>query len=142
MKRDERTIKASDIAEGFELFPELESADGIVSEGKTVIIKHDYYSSDSDHGRDLLHSFIRALSQTKISALILIDSGVRLLSSDDEDTVFFLRRACEYRIVTACSSSISEYGIDLTDDYKDIFLLDNDEIAETILSSRDAVIIE
>ncbi|MBR6879850.1 MAG: hypothetical protein IKN14_02060 [Clostridiales bacterium] len=142
MKRDERTIKASDIAEGFELFPELESADGIVSEGKTVIIKHDYYSSDSDHGRDLLHSFIRALSQTKISALILIDSGVRLLSSDDEDTVFFLRRSCEYRIVTACSSSISEYGIDLTDDYKDIFLLDNDEIAETILSSRDAVIIE
>ena len=28
---------------------------------KYVLIKHDYYSSDSDHGRDLLRSFFNVL---------------------------------------------------------------------------------
>lgn len=48
----------------------------------TVLIKHDYYSSDSDHGRILLGSFLDSLAESgsTISKLFLIDSGVRLLN--------------------------------------------------------------
>lgn len=47
-----------------------------------VLIKHDYYSSDSDHGRILLGSFLDSLAESgsTISKLFLIDSGVRLLN--------------------------------------------------------------
>lgn len=48
----------------------------------TVLIKHDYYSTDSDHGRILLGSFLDSLAESgsTILKLFLIDSGVRLLN--------------------------------------------------------------
>ena len=47
----------------------------------SVLIKHDYYSSDNDHGRMLLASFLDTLAESgdSISKIILIDSAVRLL---------------------------------------------------------------
>ena len=48
----------------------------------TVLIKHDYYSSDSDHGRILLGSFLDSLAErgSDLAKVILIDSAVNLLN--------------------------------------------------------------
>jgi hypothetical protein len=50
----------------------------------TVLIKHDYYSSDTENGRSLLASFLDSLAEcgSNISKVILIDSAVRLLNDD------------------------------------------------------------
>ncbi len=48
----------------------------------TVLIKHDYYSSDTDHGRFLLISFLESLCEcgSSILKVILLDSAVKLLN--------------------------------------------------------------
>lgn len=48
----------------------------------TVLIKHDYYSSDTDHGRFILASLLDSLAEcgNNLSKVILIDTGVRLLN--------------------------------------------------------------
>ena len=51
------------------------------SSSKYVLIKHDYYSSDSDHGRDMLSCFLEELSKASFTTLIvyLVDKGTLLL---------------------------------------------------------------
>ena len=48
----------------------------------TVLIKHDYYSSDTDHGRFILASLLDSLAEcgNNLAKVILIDTGVRLLN--------------------------------------------------------------
>ena len=50
----------------------------------TVLIKHDYYSSDTENGRSLLASFLDSLAEcgSNISKVILIDTAVMLLNYD------------------------------------------------------------
>ena len=79
----------------------------------TVLIKHDYYSSDSDHGRILLGSFFDSLAErgSDIAKIILIDSAVRLL-----DDVSFAQRIeklfslSKYSYV--CEESLTYFGIE------------------------------
>ena len=52
-------------------FLELEHQDDL-----TVLIKHDYYSTDSIHGRLLIGKFIKSLCQMKIGKLFFIDTSV------------------------------------------------------------------
>ena len=49
----------------------------------TVLIKHDYYSSDNDNGRALLDSFLDGLtlSADRIHMIIMTDSAVRLIET-------------------------------------------------------------
>ena len=48
---------------------------------KYVLIKHDYYSTDSDHGRDMLSCFLDGLcgSSGKTVTVYLVDKGTLLL---------------------------------------------------------------
>ena len=52
---------------------------------KYVLIKHDFYSSDSDHGRELLAGFLASLSESSFSSVIvyLTDKGTRLLDGSN-----------------------------------------------------------
>ena len=52
---------------------------------KYVLIKHDYYSSDSDHGRELLRSFLQKLCESSFKSIIvyLIDEGTLLLDESN-----------------------------------------------------------
>ena len=54
----------------------------------TVLIKHDYYSSDSDHGRELLRSFLINLCESSFKSIIvyLVDEGTQLL--DDSNILY------------------------------------------------------
>lgn len=82
----------------------------------TVLFKHDYYSSDSDHGRSLLKGFIKVIRESlpKINRIILIDSGVKLLSEENpfyEDMVYFANNVPSFLV---CFESMTEYNIKTT----------------------------
>jgi len=54
------------------------------SSSKFVLIKHDYYSSDSDYGRKVLSVFISCLCDSQYSNLniFILDSGTLILNDN------------------------------------------------------------
>lgn len=79
----------------------------------SILIKHDYYSSDNDHGRLLLGSFLDTLAESgdQISKLILIDSAVRIL--EDSDLFAKLLKLIELSKYTyICDDSLAYFDIE------------------------------
>ena len=80
---------------------------------KYVLIKHDYYSTDSDHGRELLAGFITNLADSSFDSIVvyLIDKGVKLL--DEENPLFdkMLRLIEKSEAVIATEESIEVYNV-------------------------------
>lgn len=80
---------------------------------KYVLIKHDYYSTDSDHGRELLAGFISNLADSSFNSIVvyLIDKGVKLL--DEENPLFdkMLRLLEKSEAVIATEESIEVYNV-------------------------------
>lgn len=80
---------------------------------KYILIKHDYYSTDSDHGRELLAGFITNLADSSFDSIVvyLIDKGVKLL--DEENPLFDkMQRLIEKsETVIATAESIEVYNV-------------------------------
>jgi len=80
---------------------------------KYILIKHDYYSTDSDHGRELLAGFITNLADSSFDSIVvyLIDKGVKLL--DEENPLFYkmLRLIEKSEAVIATEESIEVYNV-------------------------------
>jgi hypothetical protein len=80
---------------------------------KYVLIKHDYYSTDSDHGRDILAGFLSNLADSSFNSIVvyLIDKGVKLL--DEENPLFdkMLRLIEKSETVIATEESIELYNV-------------------------------
>lgn len=80
---------------------------------KYILIKHDYYSTDSDHGRELLAGFITNLADSSFDSIVvyLIDKGVKLL--DEENPLFdkMLRLIEKSETVIATAESIEVYNV-------------------------------
>ena len=117
-----------------ELYPEFILDD--TGSNMTVIIKHNYYSSDNDHGRDLLSSFLDVIidEYKKISRIILIDSGVLLF--DDNDKLYrYSQKFIELGIqLILCRESLSFYNVE-TDRSTGLLILSSHEIALEIMNS-------
>ncbi|MBR4431311.1 MAG: hypothetical protein IKS75_08455 [Clostridiales bacterium] len=81
---------------------------------KYVLIKHDYYSSDSDHGRDMLSVFLEGLSEASFNTITvyLVDKGTLLLDRSNPlyDKMQLLLGKAE--MIIADNESIIAYGID------------------------------
>lgn len=81
----------------------------------SVLIKHDYYSSDTDHGRKILSAFLDSLAEcgNTLSKIILIDSAVKLLDIDELayrlEKLFGLSR---YSYI--CEESLAFYEVEYT----------------------------
>lgn len=81
----------------------------------TILIKHDYYSSDTEHGRFLLGSFIDSLSESgePILKVILVDSAVNLISDP-----FFSSRISKLvslsRYSYVCEDSLEAFDVEFT----------------------------
>ena len=87
-----------------------------IDEGTTtkyVLIKHDYYSTDSDHGREILSGFLTSLTDSSYSSIViyLIDNGVKLL--DEENPLYdkMLRLIEKSETVIAAEESFDEYNV-------------------------------
>ena len=80
---------------------------------KYVLIKHDFYSSDSDHGRELLAGFLASLSESSFSSVIvyLTDKGTRLLDGSNPLHESMLRLIEKSEMIIAASESISYYEV-------------------------------
>jgi len=110
----------------------------------TVLIKHDYYSVDSIHGRELLGAFISALQARKadIARIFVIDSGVKLLDSNNSLYNEFKELFSEVPVITACTESLENYGISLSELPSNCETLDSREIAAAILNAQGLITLE
>lgn len=110
----------------------------------TILIKHDYYSSDSAHGRELLGAFLSALLSRKadIDRIFLTDSGVRLLGEDNGLFNEYKELSSDVPVVTICLESLEEYGLAMTDLPANCETLDAREFAGAVISSPNLLIIE
>lgn len=105
-------MKSKVLETSLELYPDLilDGEDGSV----TVVITHDYYASDNDHGRELLLSFINAMLDDtgKMYRFIFVDSSVKLFSSVTDFTFKMSQIASRGASVLLCSESLDYYLAD------------------------------
>lgn len=112
------------------------------SSSKYVLIKHDYYSSDSDHGRELLADFIKSLCDASYNSIVvyLIDKGTKLL---DENNPLFDNMLClinKSELVVATKESMDFYGIKSESDNK-IVLQSSRSVAEELIYINNLLIL-
>ena len=108
----------------------------------SVLIKHDYYSSDTEHGRLLLGSFIDALTDCGDTLLkvILIDSAVTLLN----DPYFSSRIGKLFSISRysyICEESLSAYDIDYST-HDNILVCSASDISMQIIQAGHLITLE
>ena len=122
-----------------DIMPELELLDD--SGDVTIVIKHDYFGSDNDHGRELFTSFISSIMDEffHIDRVILIDSGVKCLNEDHalNGTIRSIESFAGSLI--ACSESLSFYGVTCP---QDITSLDAATVFQIIIASGRTIMIE
>lgn len=100
-----------------EVLPEKTDEDNST---KYVLIKHDYYSTDSEHGREILSGFLTSLINSSYNSIViyLIDKGVKLL---DESAPLYnkMNRLIEKsESVIASEDSIILYNVNLSNESK------------------------
>lgn len=110
---------------------------------KYVLIKHDYYSSDSEHGRDMLKSIFNALAHSEFKSLIiyLVDKGTLLLDNNNPLFDSFHALISKSEIVIADDESITKYQISCDLDSK-ISIQAFSSIAEDIVFLQNILTLE
>jgi hypothetical protein len=133
-------ITESSAATVIEVLPEECKKD---TSSKTVLIKHDYYSSDTVHGRELLSSFLSSLRKSSYTSLIiyLVDSGTLLL--DRSNPLFEQMRllSANAEMIVAADESIAFYGIEDSGNPK-VIVQSMDLITEDLICLSDILILE
>ena len=83
---------------------------------KYILIKHDYYSADSEHGREILSGFLTNLAASSYSSIViyLIDSGVKLLDKDNPLDGKMNHLIEMSKTVIATDESIELYNVSLS----------------------------
>lgn len=96
-----------------EVLPEKTDEDNST---KYVLIKHDYYSTDSEHGREILSGFLTSLINSSYNSLViyLIDKGVKLLDESDPLNNKMNRLIEKSESVIASEDSIILYNVNLS----------------------------
>ena len=110
---------------------------------KYVLIKHDYYSSDSDHGREMLKFIFNALAHSEFKSLIiyLVDKGTLLLDNNNPLFDIFQMLISKSEIVIADDESITKYQISCDLDSK-ISIQAFSSIAEDIVFLQNVLTLE
>ncbi len=137
-----KPIQRNENATEYEVFPEMEVKSG--NDAVTVLIKHDYYSSDNENGRDLLRTFLSELrnSDRTIGMLIITDSATKLLDKDN-DLSSVLHDLIVYKSEAhaICKDSASYYMADM-ESSEELALYSASAIIELILENPPSIIIE
>ena len=113
------------------------------SSSKYVLIKHDYYSSDSDHGREMMSAFISCLCESQFDRIViyLVDRGTALLNKDNPLFTDMKRLVNKAEIVIADEESASQYGLNLSDNPK-VITRSFRSIAEDLIYLSDILVLE
>ena len=110
---------------------------------KYVLIKHDFFSSDSDHGRELLSELISGLCESTYNTIIvyLTDKGTRLLDENNPLSDDILRLTERSELIAVSKESIEEYNVSAPSDTK-IVTQSSRAIAEDIIYLNNLLILE
>ena len=108
----------------------------------TVLIKHDYYSSDNDHGRLLLGSFLDTLTESgdPVNKLTLLDTAVRLL----EDSILFakLLKLIEHSKFTyICEDSLAYFDIEYSS-HDNVIVCSASDLSLELLQTDRLIVLE
>ena len=100
-----------------EVLPEKTDEDNST---KYVLIKHDYYSTDSEHGREILSGFLTSLINSSYNSIViyLIDKGVKLLDESDPLNSKMNRLIEKSESVIAAEDSIILYNVNMSNESK------------------------
>ncbi len=101
----------------------------------TVLIKHDYYSSNTENGKVLLGSFLDSIYEygDSIGKIILIDSAVKLL----EDELFTERLEKLFglsRHSFICEDSLAAFDIEYSS-HDNVMVCPSSDIATEIIQA-------
>ena len=109
---------------------------------KYVLIKHDYYSSDSDHGRDMLTCILSSLAESSFNPLIicLVDKGVLLLDDTNPLNKQMQMLVDKAEMVIVDEDSTFLYGIQTFENAK-VSLQSFKSISEDIIYSSDILVL-
>ncbi|MBO6193013.1 MAG: hypothetical protein J6O00_02410 [Clostridiales bacterium] len=113
-----------------------ESANGL-----NVLIKHDYYSSDSDNGRRLLNSILDGLIMAgdRLFQLIITDSAVKLI--EESDKINDLLQLANTTLI--CSDSAVFYNVDISKPFPtSVHIVPITDITDQIIETRPIIILE
>ena len=110
---------------------------------KYVLIKHDYYSSDSDHGREMLKSVFKVLANSEFKNLIiyLVDKGTLLLDNNNPLFDSFQSLILKSEMVIADDESLTKYQVSCDLDSK-ISIQAFSSIAEDVVFLSNVLILE
>ena len=110
---------------------------------KYVLIKHDFYSSDSDHGRDMLKTIFNVLTHSDYKNLIiyLVDKGTMLLDNSNPLSESFQTLISKSEMIIVDDESLTKYQVSCDLDSK-ITIQSFSSIAEDILFLSDILILE
>ena len=110
---------------------------------KYVLIKHDFYSSDSDHGRDMLKKIFNVLNHSDFKNLIiyLVDKGTLLLDNNSSLFESFQALISKSEMIIVDDESLTKYQVSCDLDSK-ISIQSFSSIAEDILFISDILILE
>ena len=113
-----------------------ESANGL-----SVLIKHDYYSTDNDNGRALLDSLLDGLilASDRVFLLMITDSGVKLLENSSKLTELITRT----HQTLICRDSAKFYGVTVPSDPDGkVHAVSMADITDQIIESRPNIILD
>lgn len=80
---------------------------------KYVLIKHDFYSTDSDHGREILSGFLTSLINSSYNSIVvyLVDKGVKLLDELNPLYSKMLQLKEKAEMVVLSEDSLIQYDV-------------------------------
>ena len=107
----------------------------------SVLLKHDYYSTDNDNGRALLDSLLDGLilAADRINMIIITDSAVRLLESSSK----LINLIKLVHLTLVCRDSADYYEVQIPEDKElQINIVPINDITDEIIESRPDLIIE
>ncbi len=106
--------------------------------GITVLFKHDYYSTDSIHGRFLIGKFIKSLiaNAARIDKLFFIDTSVRLLDSSNELSSSVKELTDLVKASYVCTESLNSHEVSVLNGLKYNQALASDIAAELFAADK------
>ena len=112
------------------------------SDSLSILIKNNYYSSDSVHGRELLTKFLNKIidSNMNISSIVIIDSGTLLLDSNSENLIQVSTLLERSFLGLVCEDSTFSYSVKIPENLEQ-YLCDANVCFEQLLIESPTIVL-
>lgn len=125
--------------DNYAYFPELDIDE--FDSGISILIRHDYFSSDNEHGQQLLKTLLMQYiaSKKRITNLFIVDTGVLLLNTEHVCNNIFNSLISHSEEIYVCRDSIDFYNVSFTDSSNNTLV--DSSVFFNILSNQKNIIV-